>query len=48
MPKTDSAGQLLELGANYDKIGTYELLSNYPIGWAQAAHTPFRMWKGDA
>lgn len=30
------------------KIGTPEGDANYPIGWAQAANTPFRYWKQDA
>ncbi len=34
----------------YDKIGTKEVASvaNYPLGWAQATNTPFRLWKSDA
>jgi arylsulfatase A-like enzyme len=32
-----------------DKIGTPEgVEANYPLGWAQAANTPFRCWKQDA
>jgi arylsulfatase A-like enzyme len=32
-----------------DKIGTPEATEgNYPLGWAQAANTPFRFWKTDA
>ena len=31
-----------------DKIGTKEAFTNYPLGWAQAANTPFREWKMDA
>lgn len=31
-----------------DKIGTPETEPNYPLGWAQAANTPFRNWKQDA
>lgn len=31
------------------EIGTPEATEgNYPLGWAQAANTPFRMWKSDA
>lgn len=33
----------------YDKIGTPEgVQTNYPLGWAQAANTPFKYWKQDA
>jgi arylsulfatase A-like enzyme len=36
--------------SEYDKIGGKELATtaNYPIGWAQAANTPFKFWKQDA
>jgi len=35
--------------ANIDKIGTPDSRQgNYPLGWAQAANTPFRYWKSDA
>jgi arylsulfatase len=35
--------------ANIDKIGTPDSKQgNYPLGWAQAANTPFRYWKEDA
>lgn len=35
--------------ANIDKIGTPEgTQTNYPLGWAQAANTPFKYWKQDA
>ena len=36
--------------SQYDKIGTKDVISaaNYPLGWAQAANTPFRFWKSDA
>jgi arylsulfatase len=35
--------------ANIDKIGTPDSKNgNYPLGWAQAANTPFRYWKSDA
>jgi arylsulfatase len=33
---------------NIDLIGTPQSLPNYPLGWAQAANTPFRLWKSDA
>lgn len=34
----------------YDQIGGKEVSTsaNYPLGWAQAANTPFRQWKSDA
>ena len=34
----------------YDKIGGKEVatVANYPLGWAQATNTPFRLWKSDA
>ncbi len=31
-----------------DLIGTEESSTDYPIGWAAAANTPFRYWKADA
>jgi arylsulfatase len=35
--------------AKVDKIGTPDSRNgNYPLGWAQAANTPFRYWKSDA
>ncbi|MFT3680121.1 MAG: arylsulfatase [Ferruginibacter sp.] len=36
--------------SEYDKIGTKEVttIANYPLGWAQAANTPFKFWKSDA
>jgi arylsulfatase len=35
--------------ANIDKIGTPAASEgNYPLGWAQAANTPFKYWKQDA
>jgi len=33
---------------NIDSIGTAAGATNYPLGWAQAANTPFREWKQDA
>lgn len=33
---------------NIDSIGTPTAFTNYPLGWAQAANTPFREWKEDA
>lgn len=35
--------------AKIDEIGKPEgVEANYPLGWAQAANTPFRNWKSDA
>jgi len=35
--------------ANIDRIGTPSAAGgNYPLGWAQAANTPFKYWKQDA
>ncbi len=36
--------------SEYDKVGTKDVITaaNYPLGWAQAANTPFRFWKSDA
>ncbi len=36
--------------SEYDKIGTKDVATtaNYPLGWAQAANTPFKHWKQDA
>ncbi|HEX4378280.1 MAG TPA: arylsulfatase [Steroidobacteraceae bacterium] len=32
-----------------NEIGTAQAIEgNYPLGWAQAANTPFRFWKSDA
>ncbi|UAY52039.1 arylsulfatase [Ferruginibacter albus] len=53
-PKTNSARTKTEaeyLKANLediDSIGTAAAFTNYPLGWAQAANTPFREWKQDA
>jgi arylsulfatase len=33
---------------NIDSIGSPQGSANYPLGWAQAANTPFREWKQDA
>ena len=41
-----------ELKYNLSKIGEigtpYGTETNYPLGWAQAANTPFKFWKQDA
>lgn len=34
--------------AHIDEIGTPQSDANYPLGWAQAANTPFKYWKQDA
>lgn len=35
--------------AKIDQLGTPAAIEgNYPVGWAQAANTPFRRWKSDA
>lgn len=34
--------------SQYDKFGTDYTNQNYPLGWSQAANTPFRYWKSDA
>jgi arylsulfatase A-like enzyme len=35
--------------AKINEIGTGDSIEgNYPLGWAQAANTPFRFWKSDA
>lgn len=36
--------------SQYEEIGGKEVATaaNYPLGWAQAANTPFRFWKSDA
>jgi arylsulfatase A-like enzyme len=36
--------------SEYDKIGGKDVITaaNYPLGWAQAANTPFKHWKQDA
>jgi arylsulfatase A-like enzyme len=53
-PRTNSARNKTEaeyLKTNLediDSIGTAAATTNYPLGWAQAANTPFREWKQDA
>lgn len=34
--------------AVYNLLGTIDSKANYPLGWANAANTPFKMWKQDA
>lgn len=33
--------------SQYDKFGSEYTNQNYPLGWSQAANTPFRYWKSD-
>lgn len=47
-PDRSEADQIVQLKGLLDQIGTAATFSNYPIGWAQAANTPFRKWKADA
>jgi arylsulfatase len=48
-PPLDEKTNLAHNLALIDKIGTPEGVEvNYPLGWAQAANTPFRCWKQDA
>jgi arylsulfatase A-like enzyme len=35
------------LASQYDKFGSEHTSQNYPLGWSQAANTPFRYWKSD-
>jgi arylsulfatase len=46
LPEKDNvAANLAKIG----EIGTPQAIEgNYPLGWAQAANTPFRLWKSDA
>jgi arylsulfatase len=45
--KTEEAYLKVNL-QDIDSIGTAAATTNYPLGWAQAANTPFREWKEDA
>lgn len=53
-PKKNSSRTTAEeayLKVNLDdieNIGTPQATTNYPLGWAQAANTPFKYWKQDA
>ncbi len=41
--------EFLTLNENgIEQIGTPASWTNYPLGWAQAANTPFKYWKQDA
>jgi len=44
----DGKQDISYLLTQYDKLGSEYAASNYPLGWAQAANTPFREWKQDA
>jgi len=47
--RTTSEADYLKVNlANIDSIGTPQAQTNYPLGWAQAANTPFKEWKQDA
>jgi len=47
--KTSEAEQLKNNLTKIDLIGTPQgIEANYPLGWAQAANTPFKFWKQDA
>lgn len=47
--KSDHNTRLAYNLAHFDEIGKPEGVEvNYPLGWAQAANTPFRYWKSDA
>jgi arylsulfatase A-like enzyme len=46
--KLDDKGQLAEYLKRFEEIGTKDAYTNYPMGWAQTADTPFREWKADA
>ena len=41
-------GDADKLVKNIDKIGSEFSSPNYPLGWAQAANTPYKNWKQDA
>lgn len=48
-PLTNTEEQYIKNNeAELEKIGTPEASTNYPLGWAQAANTPFKQWKSDA
>ncbi|WP_436487506.1 arylsulfatase [Chitinophaga sp. ARDCPP14] len=40
--------RIKDIDSLYEKIGSPESGPNYPVGWAQAANTPFRYLKQDA
>lgn len=44
-----TAKEYLTLNENgIEQIGTPDSWVNYPVGWAQAANTPYKQWKMDA
>ncbi|MFB0497101.1 arylsulfatase A-like enzyme [Mucilaginibacter sp. OAE612] len=45
---TPEADYIKKNESDYETIGTPEASTNYPLGWAQAANTPFKYWKSDA
>jgi arylsulfatase len=48
-PINTTSEKYLEVNENgIATIGTPQSWTNYPIGWAQAANTPFKYWKSDA
>jgi len=48
-PINNTPGQFFKNNIdNYGEIGTGLASTNYPLGWAQAANTPFKCWKQDA
>ncbi len=50
LANTQSESERIKYNLNkIDEIGTPEgTEANYPLGWAQAANTPFKYWKQDA
>ena len=49
IPHGITGQKFLELNENgVEQVGTPQAWTNYPIGWAQAANTPFKYWKQDA
>ena len=47
--RTTSEADYLKVNlADIDSIGTPGAQTNYPLGWAQAANTPFKEWKTNA
>jgi arylsulfatase A-like enzyme len=44
----DNDAQMVRLVQDFEKIGTGEVMSSYPMGWSQAMNTPYRDWKTQA
>ena len=42
------AAQMAHLLKDFDKIGTGDVMSSYPMGWSQVMNTPYRDWKTQA